>query len=316
MITNIEIVKYRPEYRKVWNDFVESSKNGTFLFNRAYMDYHSNRFEDCSYLIYNKNKLFCLLPANVRDDIVYSHQGLTYGGLIMNDNCKSEGILQVFESLLNEFRDKGIKKLVYKPVPYIYSNIPSQEDLYALFRNNASLTGRNISSTVYLPDRLSFATLRKRMIKRAKENDMIIRSSDDLPSFWFLLENNLSEKYGVKPVHSLEEISLLKSRFPDNIGLYAAYRHEKMLAGVVCYIFKNIVHCQYISANKEGKESGALDLLFDYLINIEFKEKSYFDFGISNEEGGRYLNEGLISQKEGFGGRGVCYDTYEIDLSN
>ena len=37
---------------------------------------------------------------------------------------------------------------------------------------------------------------------------------------------------------------------------------------------------------------------------------AYFDFGKSTERHGEYLNEQLIFQKEGFGGRAVCYDTY------
>ena len=41
----------------------------------------------------------------------------------------------------------------------------------------------------------------------------------------------------------------------------------------------------------------------------------YFDFGISNEQGGRKLNRGLIDQKEGFGARAVVHDHYAIDFA-
>lgn len=75
-----------------------------------------------------------------------------------------------------------------------------------------------------------------------------------------------------------------------------------------------VVHTQYISANLEGKEIGALDLLFDYLINTEYSNYKIFDFGQSTENNGIYLNESLIFQKEGFGGRGVVYDIYEYEL--
>ena len=47
---------------------------------------------------------------------------------------------------------------------------------------------------------------------------------------------------------------------------------------------------------------------------IRYKDFDYFDFGTSNEEGGKVLNTSLIYQKEGFGGRGVVYDTYEWEL--
>ena len=39
---NIEL--YTPEQKTNWNVFIENAKNSTFLFNRDYMDYHSDRF--------------------------------------------------------------------------------------------------------------------------------------------------------------------------------------------------------------------------------------------------------------------------------
>ena len=86
------------------------------------------------------------------------------------------------------------------------------------------------------------------------------------------------------------------------------------VAGSVLYIYKQIVHVQYISANYEGKELGALDLLFDFLINTQYKEYDYFDFGQSTEQMGNFLNGNLLFQKEGFGGRGVIYPIYEIKI--
>ena len=74
---------YTPERKKEWNIFIENAKNSTFLFDRNYMDYHADRFQDFSLMIYRKNKLYALLPANKKNDVLYSHQGLTYGGLIM-----------------------------------------------------------------------------------------------------------------------------------------------------------------------------------------------------------------------------------------
>lgn len=93
-----------------------------------------------------------------------------------------------------------------------------------------------------------------------------------------------------------------------------AYKGDVPLGGSLLYITKQVVHTQYISASVEGKELGALDLLFDYLINKEYTSYPYFDFGQSTESMGTVLNESLIFQKEGFGGRGMCYDIYEYEL--
>ena len=67
-----------------WNEFVAKSKNGTFLLDRRYMDYHQERFTDCSLMFYSKEKLVAVLPAHRDDDTLYSHCGLSYGGLILS----------------------------------------------------------------------------------------------------------------------------------------------------------------------------------------------------------------------------------------
>lgn len=113
------------------------------------------------------------------------------------------------------------------------------------------------------------------------------------------------------PVHSLAEISLLKSRFPENIRLFLCLEGQMPLGGTVVFETGRVLHVQYISANEDGKAKGALDILFDFLINERYAEIPVFDFGQSTEKMGTILNEKLIFQKEGFGGRGVMYNTYE-----
>lgn len=310
-----EIVKYSQEQKNNWNQFVSNSKNGTFLFDRNYMDYHSDRFEDHSLMIYRKGKLYSLLPANKVNDVLYSHQGLTYGGLIMNNKVTVAECVEMYREINAFLKSLGLMKVVYKPVPFIYHLRPSQEDLYSLFRvTDAKIIGRNISSTIIQSDKIRFIESRKSGIRKALANGIKVRQSDDLSAFWDILDTNLKNKYGVVPVHTLSEMELLQSRFPRNIKLYLAYKDDIALGGTLLYVTKQVVHTQYISAGIEGKEQGALDLLFDYLINREYTNYPYFDFGQSTEQLGNVLNESLIFQKEGFGGRGMCYDIYEYGL--
>lgn len=310
-----EVIRYSAEHKSAWNQFVLNSKNSTFLFDRNYMDYHSDRFEDNSLMIYRKGKLYSLLPANKVGDVLHSHQGLTYGGLLMNDKVTVSESIEVFQVINVYLRECGFTKVVYKPIPFIYHQRPAQEDLYALFRTTrAKVTGRNISSTIIQSDKIKFIESRKSGIRKALANEIIIRQSSDLSDFWEILDTNLQSKYGVAPVHSLSEMQLLQSRFPQNIKLYLAYKGGIALGGTLLYITKQVVHTQYISANMEGKVLGVLDLLFDYLINHEYTNYPYFDFGQSTEQMGNLLNESLIFQKEGFGGRGLCYDIYEYEL--
>lgn len=313
-MSDIEIIPYREEFKKDWDNFVRSSKNGTFLLERGYMDYHSDRFHDCSLLFKRRDKLYALLPACADGDVVASHAGLTYGGLVMGNRCTTAEICDLFTEMCASLRRQGMRELIYKPVPHIYHTLPAEEDLYALFRHNARLAARNVASVIFRDERIKFRDIRKAGIRKALREGIKIRESDDFSEFWKILTLNLHTKYAASPVHSLSEISLLASRFPDNIKLFMAESEGEPRAGVVMFVSRNVAHTQYISASPDGKEAGALDLLFDHLINDRFKDKRYFDFGTSNEDGGRVLNEALIYQKEGFGGRAICYNTYSVNL--
>ena len=309
----IELVPYTAERAEDWNALVAESRNGTFLIDRNYMDYHAHRFADSSYMFYFKEKLYALLPACRIEDKLYSHAGLTYGGLIMNEKCTVEKVMAMFESLIPKLKEDGIKEMIYKPVPYIYHSLPSEEDIYALFRLKASLIGRNVSSTICADNRLPFKKDRMAALNKALKADIDVKESSNFKVFWNILENNLKEKYESQPVHSLSEILSLSFKFPDNIKLYCAYQKEKILGGILCYITKSVVHYQYISATPEGKKTGAVDAIVSWLLDA-YPEKKYFDMGTSNGNNGRCLNESLIYQKEGFGGRAVCYDIYRITL--
>lgn len=310
-----EIRKYDIADRQEWDSFIGKSKNGTFLFKRGYMEYHNDRFEDCSLLVYDNNKLRAVLPANVKDNILQSHGGLTYGGLISDGCMTTEAAMEMFSEINKYLLEQGIEKVVYKPTPWIYHTLPAEEDLYAIIQVcGAKLVSREISSTVYLPNRPKFSQLRRRCVNKARRNGIIVRESNDIATFWNILNANLEGRYGVSPVHTEKELSLLVSRFPDSIKLFMAYDGEEALGGTLVFVMNEIVHTQYIAASPKGKTVGALDMVFDELINEEFSNYRFLDFGKSTEHHGIWLNKNLIHQKEGFGGRGVCYDVYEWNV--
>jgi hypothetical protein len=311
-----EIRRYTSERAEEWDAFVERSKNGTFLFDRRYMDYHSDRFKDYSLMFYYKNRLYALLPANIQNDILYSHQGLTYGGLVMGNRCTTAHVRELFYEMNAWLREAGIKRVVYKHIPWVYTVLPAEEDLFALTNCcKANLSSRDVASVVILNRRLKFSTLRSRCVKKAQKAQLEICESNDFAGFWSLLEENLMRRHQAKPVHSLKEIQLLRSRFPEKIRLFVALKDNRMLGGTVLYMHQQIVKTQYISANEEGRKLGALDLLFNELLEQFASEGlSFFDFGTSNQVDTDDLNDSLIFQKEGFGGRAICYDTYEWKL--
>lgn len=313
----MEIVRYNASLKGQWDTFVRKAKNSTFLFMRDYMDYHADRFMDVSLMFYDNKVLRALLPANFccSDKVVVSHGGLTYGGFILSADVKGCEVLTFFDEALRWMKaELDAVRFIYKPIPYIYSSLPAQEDLYALFRVGARLVGRSLSSVVDNVCRQGFSELRRRKVAKAVKNGVQYSCSDDYAGYWAILSDVLGQRHSCSPVHSLDEILLLRSRFPENIKLYAAFNSGAMLAGCVVYETTNVAHIQYIAALDKGRAVGALDGLFDYLFKNVYRDVRFVDFGISTESGGRVLNEGLLFQKEGFGARGVVYDVYEIDL--
>ena len=331
------IIPYSITRKETWDAFVEMSKNGTFLLKRGFMDYHSDRFFDCSLLVYagispdgdfkekslTTKDLVAVFPANWDKEqrTVYSHQGLTYGGLIVLPEVTQKEVLDIMQAILQYYRDMmQAERLVYKPIPYIYSSIPSGEDLYALFRAGAKLSRRLVSTCVSMQNPMKMRSSRVQQARKAVDHGFYIDrmtegDNETLREYWTLLEDVLMTHHNARPTHTLQEMQLLMSRFPKNIKLYIV-RHEKsIVAGIIVFECRRVAHVQYMASGDEGRAYGALDLLLRHLINERYKQFDYVDFGTSNEDGGRVLNEGLIFQKEGFGGRAVCYDTYEVNIS-
>jgi hypothetical protein len=279
------------------------------------MEYHADRFTDYSLLWYDeKGKLVALMPASVTDGVVTSHGGLTYGGVICDADMKTVTMLELFSSLLEFLCRDGMMRLVYKPVPSIFHRYPAEEDLYALFRVGARLFRRDLSSAIYLPERLRYSENRRRGIKRAQRNGLAVGESHHFGEFFALADQVLQDRHNVRPVHTWQEMKSLAESFPENIDFFEVYR-EKLLTGVIMYVTDTVAHVQYMVSSDEGKEVGALDLLLDYLISERYAGKRFFSFGVSTENGGQYLNEGLTNQKEQFGGRAIVHDFYEVDLA-
>ena len=309
----ITIKRYTSDDAALWNQFVAESRNGTFMFHRNYMDYHSDRFEDHSLLFYKDDVLISVLPASVHNTELRSHGGLTFGGMICGHAIKQQTMNECVEELIAYLKSNNIERLVYKPIPYIYHRFPCQEDLYALWRKNAIVFRRDVSTTIDLTsDKVKLPKGRKAQIARAKREGIVVGKSTDFHAF-ITLENQVLEKHHqTKAVHTAEELHLLHSRFPEQICLYAAMYNNEMVAGVLLYIYDNLVHTQYMGSSDFSRENGGLDLIIATIIDEYKGKKQYLDFGISTIDAGWTLNTGLVSQKESFGGRSVMYDFYEL----
>jgi hypothetical protein len=312
---SLAIRRYEPGDADEWDAFAARSRSGHFLFQRGYMDYHSDRFEDHSLLVREDERLVALLPANRDGASVASHDGLTFGGFLTDDAMSTRRMLAVFEAVLDHLRADGVEAWLYKAVPHIYHRVPAEEDLYALFRAGARLVRRDAASAIRLDARVPYAKGRRAAVKAAARAGVRIARSDDFEGFMTLQGAVLRSRYGVDPVHTADELALLAGRFPDSIALHVATVDDRLVAGIVLYETAVVAHCQYIAANDEGREAHALDLLADTLIESCTGRRRWWDFGASTERSGRHLNEQLIRNKESYGARAVVYDHYLLELT-
>lgn len=313
----ITIVRYTEDKVNIWNQFNKQSKNALFMFDRNYMDYHKDRFKDHSLLFYDEDKLLALLPMSEHDNMLISHGGLTYGGFITDTKMKQHTMMDCFAELIKYAKENGFKNIRYKCIPHIYHSQPAEEDRFALFANNSKLDTVDVSTYVNLAAPLKMPKGRKAQISRAKREGVVVEELTELEAFnkFIELENEvLTERHDVRAVHTGEELKLLHDRFPENIHLFASLKDGNLIAGTVVYEYDQVVHTQYMAANDEARTIGALDLAVSTVINNYKETKKWLDFGISTEHGKIYLNEGLCSQKEGFGGRTGVYEIWELNL--
>ena len=313
----ITVRRYTNTDKVIWDNFVASAKNATFLFQRDFIDYHKDRFEDFSLLCFKDDKLLAILPANKKGTALYSHQGLTYGGLVVQEKLKFSSFLKILLNILDFLKGLKINEFYIKQLPEMYSSVSSEEMEYLHFILKSELVRTDISSSMVLEKKYNYSKDRISGIKRGEKNGLVVKEVNEFKEFWGeILIPNLSIKHHVKPTHSLEEISLLKDKFPKNIRQFNVYKNDKIIGGTTIFETKKVVHSQYISANKEKNILGTLDYLHHELFTKVFTDGKVFDFGISNENNGQNVNEGLLYWKEGFGARAQVYKQYKIAISN
>lgn len=309
----LRIKQYSKENKKEWDLFVDNAKNGIFMHKRDYMDYHSDRFVDNSLIFYRDDKILALLPLSLHGNELISHGGLTYGGFIINREMKQNVMNECFLSLIDYMSESNFSKLEYKKIPYIFSDIPFEEDLYSLYIFGGRIFKIEPSSVINLDSQIKMSKGRKAQISRGKKYVSVQRSYD-YETFIALENKVLSERHSTKAAHSANELKSLQLSFDDEIQLWVSMYEGKMIAATLLFVYKNVVHTQYMAADDTAREIGGLDALIDYLLKKFSGEKKYWDFGISSEHFGLELNLGLISQKESFGARTINYQTWVLNV--
>jgi len=313
--SDFTVISYSNDHFEKWNEFVEQSKNATFLFHRDFLEYHLDRFQDFSLMVFKNQKLVAVLPANRKGNNLFSHQGLSYGGLVLLPSIKFRDVVGILSSILDYLKDKSILTLEISLAPFFYHSYVSNELEYLLHILQATLTQRQQLSVIDYNSRIKINKNRLDGYKKGIKNNLIVKEEFAFNSFWNeLLIVNLKGKFNTQPVHSLEEITRLYNKFPKNIRQFNVYYNNMIVAGTTIFETKHVAHTQYISGSERFNYLGGLDYLQCYLINEVFSNKKYFDFGSSHSINHKHINAGLHFWKEGFGARSVVQNTYEIEV--
>lgn len=313
---NYYVKQYQESDYTNWNAFIGQAKNATFLFHRDFMEYHKDRFQDFSLLIFENEKLIAVLPANRVEKIVYSHQGLTYGGLVYATKLKGEKIETILDVVLSFFKANGLQSFYLRSIPLFYVINGNAEIDFFLIRKGAFLDHKEMNLAINLAIPLTISKSKLKHFRKIEELDIEWVEEQQLESFWELvLEPRLSEKYNAKPVHSLLEISKLKANFPNNIKQFSAYYDGDIIAGITLFETETVVKSQYGATTKKGEELRALDFLYINLIKKYKQEgKLFFDMGIVNEDNEQGYHAGLLKQKEELGCSVYSQDFYKMNL--
>ncbi|MFV8442799.1 FemAB family protein [Flavobacterium sp. LB2P44] len=313
---NYSVKQYRESDCKNWNAFIGEAKNATFLFHRDFMEYHKDRFEDFSLMIFENEKLVAVLPANRVGAIVYSHQGLTYGGLVYSHKINGEKVAAILDSLLSFFKENRILSFYYKPIPLFYASKGNAELDFFMLKKGAFLDKKEMNLAINLAMPLTISKSKLKHFRKKEQLDLELVEESHFKSFWeSVLVPRLLEKFGSKPVHTLQEITVLKKKFPTNIKQFSVYYQDEIVAGITIFETETVVKSQYGATTKKGEELRALDFLFLNLIQKYKSEgKLFFDMGIVNAANQKGFHAGLLKQKEELGCSVYSQDFYTMQL--
>lgn len=312
---NYSVRKYIPADYPRWNDFISQAGNATFLFHRDFMEYHQDRFEDHSLIIEDEKNWVAVLPANRVENVIHSHQGLTYGGLVFKEDLGGNTVIILLASLLDYLKRNHFKTFFVKPILSFYCHKIFTGIECLLIHKKAELYRKDMNLTISFKENYTVSKSKLKHFRRVAALGLEIRQDNDFRAFWSeVLEQRLLEKHNAKPIHSVDEIMYLHSKFPENIKQYNVYFEGEIIAGITLFIFKNGVKSQYGATTAVGEKMRALDFLFITLIHGYQDKMAFFDMGTVAENNELGYNPGLLKQKEELGCSIYAQDYYSLAL--
>ena len=320
----LQLVRFSEEHKEVWDEFLKQTVNGTFLHSRKFFQHNEvNATDDHSLMFYKKNQLVALFPSIAYEKegerILHSHLRSTYGGILYK-TCLAVADLESVLVLLTDYARKNqFSRVIIRPSFSIYHCTLAAELDYLLWKNGFQIISRELELAIDLSFDLEeiLDDSTRRSIRKAAKCGVVVEETENYASYWEVLERNLQSRYGKKPVHSLEQINLLRNLVgTKNVRLFCAMVSGKIVGGILTFAANDrVLHAQYIASDLEFQDYRPLNAVIHFVSAKAKSEKfKYFNLGMVSEPGGLDFNYGLSRFKEGFGARGVLRETMQLSL--
>lgn len=304
------LAAYRPQDRHTWDSLVKESPYATFQHQRDYIEYHKTRWIDASFFLKKGEELIAAIPGNSKENQLYSHQGLSFGGVLWRKGLSMEEKVTYIEDLPSLLSQAGFSSFHWKEVPSLFC------DERHIPMPNALL--KKVNKGYFIPNDLDLNSIRKkrRLLKKAEKAALAITWDDDLAKFWQeIVQPIFREKFGSKPVHSLQEILQLKAHFPQHIQLVTVYQEKTLLGGIVLFCQGQWWHTQYTCGSSEGLLMGAIDLLMWQILNSAQNQGKTVSLGTALDDQGHF-KASLAEWKKSWGALEIPWASFYIDLLN
>jgi len=309
----IKIIRYNSIHKNFWDTFCQNSNNAIFQNMRDYLEYKEiEKYSDHSLLLLDDDTLVALLPAAQVDRTVISHPFTAHGGIITENNLSHSYLEKLWAGIINYFFKNNLTSIRIKS-KFIDQNFGSDSlESFILLSKGFNVYESNLNSVVYLNNPTQFSSRKKRNLKKF-EGTYLLSDQNNLKEIYDLIQLTLKNYHGVSPTHSFKELKFLVKTFPKNIELFSAVVDDEISACSVVYKYNKAWHTQYLASSELGRKNGALDSL---LVLIGHKAKdvgcTHLSFGISTENNGKVLNNGLFNYKQEFGATARINLTLEL----
>lgn len=315
----LQVARFEPNDALMWDRIVATSPQGALQHRRRFLDYHGDRFSDRSLVVWRDEMPVAVYPAAdslARFGEVVSHPGAAYGGLVLAPGVRVSEVPGIVEAVIGHYQEAGVRRLVVRP-PWHWTQLrPNEVFVHELLRRGATAHPWQLVSVVDLSHSLALSSRRRRMLQRGTSRLSVSWDVGHMPQYWRILEERLLISHSVEPTHSLDEVTDLAMRFPDNLFLVTAWAANDIVGGALIITESTYQHVQYIAATDAGRDSGATDVV---VVSAAERARTggvkSLSLGSSVEPQDHSVNSGLIDFKSEFGASTFAVPRLTLDLT-